>query len=188
MTPAPASIVTDRLVLRRWQPGDRAPFAAMNADPVVVRWFPRAMTREQSDAFVDRCETSFDREGVGPWALERRDTGEFIGFAGLLWQRFEAPFTPALEVGWRLAHAHWGPGFAPEAAAAALDDVFGRDVVAEVVSMTAVGNANSRRVMEKLGMTHDPADDFDHVNVPPGHDLVRHVLYRLRREDWLARR
>ncbi|MHA3703168.1 GNAT family N-acetyltransferase [Jatrophihabitans sp. YIM 134969] len=182
--PAPEQLTTDRLLLRRWRPSDLEPLAALNADPEVMRWFPSPLDREQSDAWVAARVPATFEEGAGLWALERRDTGAFIGFAGCAWQRFDAPFTPALEVGWRLAREHWGVGFAPEAAAAALDDVVARGVADEVVSLTAVGNVNSRRVMTKLGMTHDPADDFDHPNVPADSPLRRHVLYRLRAQDW----
>ena len=188
MTPAPEQLVTDRLLLRRWRDDDLEPFAAMNADPEVMRWFPSTMTRESSDAWVrDRAVQTFD-EGGGLWALERRDTAAFVGFTGCLWQRYDASFTPALEVGWRLVREHWGLGFAPEAAAASLDDVFGRGVVDEVVSTTTVRNVNSRRVMTKLGMTHDPADDFDHPNVDVDSPVRPHVLYRLRAADWRAGR
>lgn len=184
MTAGPSELLTPRLLLRRWRTSDLAPFAALNADPEVMRWFPSTMTRAASDAFVtERIEPAF-AEGVGLWALERRDTAEFIGFAGCIWQRYEAAFTPALEVGWRLARAHWGQGFAPEAASAALDDVFARGVVTDVVSTTVVGNANSRRVMTKLGLTHDPAEDFDHPNLPADSPIRRHVLYRLSAADW----
>lgn len=187
MNAAPEQLDTPRLVLRRWRASDLEPFAALNADPEVMRWFVSTLTRERSDAFVaERVEGSF-AEGAGLWALERRDTGGFIGFAGCMWQRYDAPFTPALEVGWRLARAHWGHGYAPEAAAAALDDVFGRRVVPDVVSTTTVGNAPSRRVMAKLGMTRDPAEDYDHPNVPRDVPVRRHVLYRLTAQEWHGR-
>lgn len=185
---APERLASQRLTLRRWQASDRDPFAAMNADPEVMRWFPSTLTRERSDAFVsDRAEQTF-AEGTGLWALERLDTAEFIGFAGCLWQRYAAPFTPAVEVGWRLARAHWGRGFAPEAAAAALDDLFAREVVEGVVSTTVVGNVNSRRVMTKLGMTHDPADDFEHPHIEVGSPVRPHVLHRLTATDWRRNR
>jgi ribosomal-protein-alanine N-acetyltransferase len=173
-------LLTERLRLRRWRPEDRAPFAALNADPEVMRYFPAPLTQEQSDAFVDRIEAAFDEHGYGLWAVEVLDSAPFIGFIGLAWQRFEAPFTPALEVGWRLAREHWGRGYAPEGARAALTVAFGTASVGEVVSMTAFVNEPSRRVMEKLGMTRDAADDFDHPNVPAG-PLRHHVLYRIAR-------
>ncbi|MFF5207697.1 GNAT family N-acetyltransferase [Streptosporangium sp. NPDC000396] len=175
---------TERLVMRRWREADREPFAALNADPEVMRHFPAPLTRQQSDAMVDRIESAFDEHGHGLWALEVRATREFIGFTGLAWQTFEARFTPALEVGWRLARAAWGHGYAGEAARAALDHGFGAAGQAEIVSMTAVTNLRSRRVMERLGLTRDPADDFDHPRVPEGSPLRPHVLYRISRDAW----
>ncbi|MEV8634215.1 GNAT family N-acetyltransferase [Streptosporangium sp. NPDC051023] len=179
---------TERLILRRWRQDDRGPFAALNADPEVMEHFPAVLDRGRSDAMVDRIESAFGEHGYGLWALELRATGEFIGFAGLAWQTFEARFTPALEIGWRLARQAWGHGYASEAAAAALDhgfDVAGRQ---EIVSLTAVGNRRSRAVMERLGMTRDPADDFEHPLVPEGHPLRAHVLYRVGRDAWRRRR
>ncbi len=124
LTPA-ATLTTDRLLLRRWRDADRPPFAALNADAEVMRYFPAPLGRAASDAFVDRIEQGFDEHGYGLWALEVRATGEFIGFTGLALQTFDAPFTPAVEVGWRLARSAWGHGYATEAARAALDDGFG---------------------------------------------------------------
>jgi ribosomal-protein-alanine N-acetyltransferase len=180
----PLELRTDRLVLRRWQDEDRDPFAALNADPRVMEHFPSLLSRAESDEMVDRIEAHFEAHGWGLWAAEVIESGAFIGFIGLWAPRFEAHFTPAVEVGWRLAHEHWGHGYAPEGARAAIADGFERLGLDEIVSMTSVGNDRSRRVMEKLGLTRDPADDFDHPSMPPGHRLVRHVLYRLRREDW----
>ncbi|MEV0592570.1 GNAT family N-acetyltransferase [Nonomuraea cavernae] len=169
---------TERLIMRRWRDDDRAPFAAMNADPEVMEHFPATMTRAQSDAFVDRIEQRFDELGYGLWALEVRATGEFIGFTGLALQTFEAPFNPSVEVGWRLTRHAWGHGYAIEAARRAVRHGFDAGLD-EIVSMTAVGNLRSRAVMERLGMTRDPADDFEHPHVPPDGPLQPHVLYRL---------
>jgi RimJ/RimL family protein N-acetyltransferase len=171
---------TERLILRRWREDDRLPFAAMNADPDVMRHFPSVMTKEQSDALVDRIEQGFDEHGYGLWALEVRDSGEFIGFTGLILQTFEAHFTPAVEIGWRLARPAWGHGYAIEAARKALAYGFGEAGLDEIVSMTTVGNERSRSVMERLGMTRDPADDFEHVRIPEGSPIRPHVLYRIR--------
>jgi ribosomal-protein-alanine N-acetyltransferase len=171
---------TDRLTLRRWRPEDRAPFASMNADVRVMEHFPAALERATSDALVDRIEHSFDERGYGLWALERRSDGAFLGFTGLLDVGFEVPFAPALEVGWRLDAAAWGQGYATEAARASLAHAFDEVGVDEVVSFTAVVNERSQRVMQRLGMSHDPADDFDHPLIEPGHRLNRHVLYRVR--------
>jgi ribosomal-protein-alanine N-acetyltransferase len=178
---------TERLRLRAWRDDDLVPFAAMNADPEVMAWFPAPLTREESDAFVvERIVPSFAARGFGLWAVERTDLGEFIGFTGLVEQTFDAPFSPAVEVGWRLARSAWGQGFATEAAEAGLAFGFEQVGLTEVVSMTVPGNVRSRAVMERLGMTHDPVDDFDHPRVPAGSPLVRHVLYRLPRERWVS--
>lgn len=180
-------IVTARLVLRRWAHADREPFAAMNADQHVMAHFPAPLTRAESDALVDRIEEQFDAYGYGLWALERRDDGAFLGFTGLAPVRPDLPFAPALEVGWRLAPSAWGHGYATEAAREALRVGFEGSGLAEIVSMTAVVNAPSRRVMERLGMRRDSADDFEHPSVPEGSPLRPHVLYRLRREEWPQR-
>jgi ribosomal-protein-alanine N-acetyltransferase len=175
---------TQRLLMRRWQPADRAPFAAMNADPEVMAHFPNLLDRAASDAFVDRVEAGFAEHGFGLWALQRLETAEFIGFTGLNVVRFAEHFTPAVEVGWRLCRAAWGQGLATEAGRQALAVGFGDHGLAEIVSFTATGNAASRAVMHRLGMTRDSAGDFDHPSVPAGHRLRRHVLYRLSRSDW----
>jgi RimJ/RimL family protein N-acetyltransferase len=172
---------TERLVLRRWTEDDREPFAALNADPEVMRFFPRTLSRAESDAMVDRIERHFDEHGYGLWAVAVPESGVFIGFVGLAWQRIDAPFAPALEVGWRLARHAWGKGYATEAAIAARDFAFGTAGMDEIVSMTTVTNTPSQAVMRRIGMTRDPADDFLHPNVAPGHALAPHVLYRLRR-------
>lgn len=181
MSPTPTELCTDRLLLRRWRPEDREPFAALNADPAVMEHFVACPTRAESDDLVDRIEDTFDREGYGLWAVEVVADGSFAGFVGLWPATFDAAFTPAVEVGWRLARHAWGSGYATEAAQAALRDGFERLGLDEIVSFTTVGNVRSRRVMEKIGMTHDPADDFDHEAVPVDHPLRRHVLYRLAR-------
>lgn len=176
---------TERLLLRRWTDADRAPFAALNGDPRVMAHFPAVLDAAASDALVERIEQGFERNGFGLWAVERCDNGEFIGFVGLSRPSFTAHFTspedPAVEVGWRLAADAWGHGYASEAAAAALAFGFEHLALDEIVSFTAEGNLASRRVMERIGMTHAPADDFDHPALPAGDRLSRHVLYRARR-------
>jgi ribosomal-protein-alanine N-acetyltransferase len=171
-------LTTPRLILRRWRDEDRAPFAALNADPKVMEHFVAPLNREQSDDMVDRIEAHFDAHGWGLWAVEVKETLAFIGFTGLWTPNWQPEL---VEVGWRLAHEAWGRGYATEAARAALDDGFGRLQLHEIVSFTSVDNIRSQRVMQKIGMTRDPADDFDHPNVPEGHRLQRHVLYRIRR-------
>jgi ribosomal-protein-alanine N-acetyltransferase len=164
--------------MRRWRTSDREPFAALNADPEVMRYFAATMTREQSDAFVDNIEAAFDERGWGLWALEA--DGTFIGYTGLQPVDFEAEFTPAVEIGWRLARDAWGHGFASEAAGAAAAFAFAELELDEIVSFTTAANARSRAVMERIGMTQDPAEDFDHPALPEGHEQRRHVLYRRR--------
>jgi RimJ/RimL family protein N-acetyltransferase len=182
-TPA-GTMRTERLLMRRWLPGDRAPFAALNADPQVMAHFPTPLDRAASDAFADKIEAGFEANGFGLWVLERLDTAEFVGFTGLSVPKFSAPFTPAVEVGWRLCRAAWGRGFATEAGRQAVAVGFGGYGLAEIVSFTATGNAASQAVMRRLGMRRDPAGDFDHPALPAGHPLRRHVLYRLGRPDW----
>jgi RimJ/RimL family protein N-acetyltransferase len=159
-------IETPRLILRPWRESDRDPFARMNADPRVMEFFPACLSRAESD-------TLFDRARLCVLAAELRETGEFIGFIGLSSPTFEAHFTPCVEIGWRLAAEHWNRGLATEGARAVLATASG-----PIVSFTSVQNVRSRRVMEKIGLTHDPADDFDHPSIPAGHPLRRHVLYR----------
>lgn len=144
---------TERLILRRWTDTDRAPFAALNADAEVMRYFRGPLDQTASDAFVDRIEADFDNLGYGLWAVQVRSTGKFIGCTGLLRQTFEAHFTPAVEVGWRLARSAWGYGYASEAARAALTFGFTAAGVDEIVSMTTRANERSRAVMRKIGMT-----------------------------------
>jgi RimJ/RimL family protein N-acetyltransferase len=177
-------LTTDRLLLRQWRDSDREPFAALNADPAVMEHFPALQTREQSDALIDRNIPDLDDRGWGLWALEVKDTGEFIGFTGLNVPTFEAPFLPGVEIGWRLAKGAWGNGYATEAARAALAYGFGPIGLDEIVSFTATTNLPSQRVMQRIGMVHDEAGDFDHPRVEEGHRLRRHVLYRINRAQW----
>ena len=158
----------------------------MGADPEVMEHFPSLLDRAESDALVDRASAGWIANGFGLWALELRADGQFVGFAGLSRPSWEAHFTPAVEVGWRLARGAWGHGYATEAATAAL--AFGFETVGldEIVSYTVPANVRSRAVMERLGMTRDSADDFDHPRLPAGSPLRRHVLYRLARAAWRA--
>ncbi len=179
---------TARLVIRPWRDEDLAPFAAMNADPEVMRFFPSVLSREESDAVAARVRGAMAERGFGLWAVEVPDERRFIGFVGLMVPRFEAHFTPAVEIGWRIARAYWNRGYATEAAAEALRIGFEEVGLEEIVSMTVEANRPSWRVMQKLGMTRDPNDDFDNPNIPEGHPLRRHILYRLRRDAWAERR
>ncbi len=175
---------TDRLLLRGWRDQDREPFAALNADPVVMEHFTAPMPRADSDAFVGFMRQRWAEYGYGLWAAERLDTGAFIGFVGLNLATFEAPFTPAVEVGWRLAREHWGHGFATEGGRASLAYAFDAVGVTEVVSFTAVGNERSWRVMDRLGLQR--SGTFDHPRVPDGHRVRPHVLYRIDAARWRA--
>ncbi|HEX4865697.1 MAG TPA: GNAT family N-acetyltransferase [Acidimicrobiales bacterium] len=181
-------IESARLVLRGWTLADLEPFAAMNADPQVMEHFPSTLSHQQSDELVDWIVADFERDGFGLWALEVRETAEFIGFTGLSVPSFEALFTPAVEIGWRLAKSAWGNGFATEAATAALDFGFNQTRLSEVVSFTSVTNLRSQAVMHRLGMTRNSADDFEHPNIQIGHRLRPHVLYRMSRELWTLQR
>ena len=171
---------TPRLILRQWRPEDRQPFADMNADARVMEFFPSVSTREESDAAVDMIQETIDTRGFGFWAVEIPGVTSFAGFIGLTNPRFDAHFTPCVEMGWRLAPDYWNRGYATEGARAALEFGFGDLALREIVAFTVPTNVRSRRVMEKLGMTYDPADDFDHPRIAAGHPLCRHVLYRIR--------
>jgi ribosomal-protein-alanine N-acetyltransferase len=171
-------ILTERLRLRLWVAADREPFAALNADPLVMEHFLAPLSRADSDGLADRIEAKFQAQGFGFWAVEVQGVASFAGFIGISVPSFETHFTPCVEIGWRLAREHWGQGYATEGAAAALRHGFDTLRLAEIVAFTAPGNSRSRRVMEKLGMQLDPVGDFDHPLIPAGHPLSRHVLYR----------
>ncbi|EXJ16727.1 GNAT family N-acetyltransferase [Imhoffiella purpurea] len=181
----PIEFETPRLRLRQWQPKDRAPFAAVNADPRVMEFFPSSLDRSESDAIADRCEALIAERGWGFWATEIKGSGEFIGFVGLHVPIPELPFSPCVEIGWRLAHAYWGQGFATEAAQGALQVGFEGIGLSEIVSFTAARNRRSRNVMERLGMVEESAT-FEHPAVPAESLVREHCLYRLSRERWRA--
>lgn len=171
-------IETPRLRLRPWVAADREPFALLNADAHVMEYFPSPLTRGESDALSDRIQAHIETHGWGLWAVEVRGVASFAGYIGLCTPRFEAPFAPCVEVGWRLARMFWGSGYASEGAAAALRFGFQTLDLSEIVSFTAAVNNRSIRVMERIGMRRDPADDFEHPDLPSGHRLRHHVLYR----------
>ena len=175
---------TERLVLRRWLDSDREPFARLNADPRVMEFFPQPLVPEQSNAFIEQIEADFQQRGFGLCAAELIDDHSFIGYIGLSVPKFTAHFTPCVEIGWRLSAEHWGRGLATEGAREMVWQAFQALGLQELVSFTVPANLRSRRVMEKLGMSHRPADDFDHPALPEGHPLRRHVLYRLRSATW----
>lgn len=168
---------TERLRLRQWLPADREPFAALNSDSRVMEFFPSFLTRAESDAMADRCQSLIEERGWGFWAAEYKATREFIGFVGLHTPSAELPFSPCVEVGWRLAFQHWGKGFATEAASEALRVGFQLLHLREIVSFTTLGNRRSRAVMERLGMWE--SGTFEHPHVPESSGLRQHCLYRL---------
>jgi RimJ/RimL family protein N-acetyltransferase len=176
---------TDRLILRHWQGSDRQPFSQINADPRVMEFLPRPLSLEESDAMMDRIEARFRQRGFGLCAVELRRDSSFIGFIGLSVPSFTAHFTPCVEIGWRLSASHWGHGLATEGARAVIRYAFEQLALDAVVSFTAATNIRSRRVMEKLRMIRDPAEDFDHPELPEEHPLRRHVLYRLRNSKFV---
>jgi RimJ/RimL family protein N-acetyltransferase len=185
-----ASIVveTARLRLRNWREADFEPFARLNADPRVMEFFPRPLERAESDALAARQRALIDARGHGLYAAEAKETGDLIGFIGVADVPFPAAFAPAVEIGWRLARDSWGNGYASEGAAAVVDDAFNRLGLEALVSFTTEWNLRSRRVMEKIGMVRDPDGDFLHPSVPSGHKLAPHVLYRIDRAAWEARK
>ncbi len=180
---------TKRLILRQWREDDLEPFAQLNADSRVREYFPGLLIRDESNASVKLMSDHIERCGWGFWAASLIQTGEFIGFIGLKDVYFKAPFnklTPAVEIGWRLAFNHWGKGYATEGALEALRYGYETLNQEQIVSFTTVANQRSRNVMEKIGMHHDPKDDFDHPKLPEDHPLRRHVLYRLEKSKWVT--
>jgi RimJ/RimL family protein N-acetyltransferase len=177
---------TERLLMRRWRADDLAPFADLNADPIVKEHFPETLSRAESDVLARRIEQGFDVQGYGLWALELPGEAPFIGFTGLMQVRPDVAFAPAVEVGWRLARPFWGRGLASEAARTALSFAFEELDLRQLVAYTHAGNLRSRRVMERLGMARDPADDFAHPALASEHRLSAHVVYRIGAERWRA--
>ena len=181
-------IETERLLLRPWREEDREPFYRLNSDARVMEFFPECLTRAQSDSLVERINEHFRKHGFGLFAAELREDQTFIGFVGLAVPSFEAHFTPCVEIGWRVAADYWGRGLATEGARAVVKYAFDELALDALVSFTVPGNIRSRRVMEKIGMTHNASEDFDHPNLPEGHPLRRHVLYRSRPGSRYARK
>jgi ribosomal-protein-alanine N-acetyltransferase len=175
-------LTTERLLLRRWRDADRLPFQRLNADPRVMEFMPGLLSPEASDELIVRVEEHFERHGFGPFAAEYRADGKFLGYVSLWVPNFDAHFMPAVEIGWRLNADYWGRGLATEGARVVAHHALTELGLDSLVSFTVPENLRSRRVMEKLGMTHDARDDFDHPRLPEGHRLRRHVLYRLKRQ------
>jgi len=182
--PRISKIETSRLILREWKDTDFDPFKKMGLDPRVMEDFPSLLSPERSEAMIKGMQTHFQEHGFTFWATELKSTGQFVGFIGLALVSFDAHFTPAVEIGWRLAYESWGQGYAPEGAIAALQAGFNQLKLSEIVSFTAVRNIKSQRVMQKIGMTHLESENFNHPRIPPTHPLCKHVLYRAKRETW----
>jgi RimJ/RimL family protein N-acetyltransferase len=179
-------IETQRLILRAFREDDFCPFSAINSDARVMDYLGEPLSRKESDALILRLTHGLREQGFGVWAVERKDVSgrPFIGFVGLSAVSFQAEFTPCVEIAWRLSSNHWNLGLATEGARAVLKEAFTTFQLAEVVSFTVRENLASRRVMEKIGMSRDPKEDFEHPKLPPGHRLRAHVLYRMSRECW----
>lgn len=175
---------TKRLQLRQWKAADRTAFAEMSADPEVMKYFPKTLSRAESNAVADRCEALIEERGWGFWAVQLLETAEFIGFIGLHIPRDDLPFAPCVEIGWRLARRYWGKGYATEGAAAALKAGFGQLHLEEIVSFAVVRNYPSRAVMERLNMTNT-FQTFEHPDVPEDSPLREHCLYRISRQRWV---
>lgn len=177
-------IETKRLILREWLPDDLKPFALLNQDSQVMEYYPRPLNEKESAAFIEKVSKEIQILGFGLFACALQENNQFIGYVGLSKPSFTAHFTPCVEIGWRLHHQYWGNGYATEAATLVLAKGFNEWDLTEVVSFTTAENWRSRRVMEKLGMTHNKADDFRHPNLPADHPLSLHVLYRITKQEF----
>jgi len=177
------TIETERLYLRQWQASDFAPFAEMNANPKVMAYFPKLLTTSMSNAIAKKCQSLIDDNGWGFWAVSLKETDTFIGMVGLNNAHADMPFSPAVEIAWRLHNDYWGQGYATEAARASLDFAFVELEIEEVVAFTAVINKRSQLVMERLGMTNTQ-EDFFHPMLESTHRLAEHVLYKITRHQW----
>jgi RimJ/RimL family protein N-acetyltransferase len=175
---------TERLLLRRWRGADHEPFAAINADPLVMEYYPAVLSRVRSDALIERFEAGFEEHGYGLWAVELPGERPLAGYVGLFSVEIDVAFAPAVELGWRLARECWGRGIASEAAGASIAFAFEELGLDELIAYTAVVNRRSRQLMERLGMTRDPAEDFRHPSREVNGRLAPHVLYRLAADDY----
>ncbi len=182
------TLSTKRLLLRPWKTSDFAPFAAMNQDPRVMRFFPKTLSREESDTLAEKLRLHLEQNPYGLWAVELFEEASFIGFVGIHKPVFEAAFMPCVEIGWRLAYPYWGKGYAKEAAIRALQYAFTTLAIPEIVSFASAINARSIGLMKRLGMQRNPEEDFLHPDTPKGHILSPHVLYRLSKKQFAKRR
>lgn len=174
-------ITTERLILRQWRRSDLEPWAAMNADPEVMRYFPATLSGEEAKAMIARAQAHIEEHGFGAWAMERRDDGAFLGFTGLMRLKDDNPLAPGVETGWRMARHAWGHGYASEAATASLKHGFEQLGLASIVAFTATTNLPSQAVMQRIGMARRADLDFDHPSLPKGHALERHVVWEATR-------
>lgn len=174
---------TERLLLRQWQLDDYPLFAKMNADPIVMEFYPELLNSDASNLMASKLESLIADRSWGLWAVELLDQSQFIGFVGLHEPHYDLPMTPCVEIGWRLSKDSWGKGYATEAAKAALDFAFQRLELEEVYSFTSVVNFKSEAVMKRLGMKN-LLKNFNHPIVPVGHNLSEHVLYKMTKEQW----
>lgn len=179
-------IETDRIILREWQENDLKPFTKLNADPLIMEYFPRVLEESGSKRLFKHFQEHFKKHGYGLYALENKTSHEFMGFVGLNKIEFDAPFTPATEIAWRLDYEYWGKGYATEAARAVLNHAFKTLKLDEIVAYCVYDNDRAIHVMEKLGMKRDPKGDFDYPKLPKGHPLGQHILYRLKKKDYAA--
>jgi RimJ/RimL family protein N-acetyltransferase len=180
-------IETDRLVLREWKEDDKKPFARINGDPMIMEFFPRRLTEDDSDRLVDRFQQHFEKHGFGFYAAELKKTGEFMGFAGLQNVEMDVPFKGAVEIAWRLDYEYWGKGYGTEAAEAVLDHAFTKLKLKEIVAYAVYDNSRALKLMEKLGMTRDSKGDFNYPNLPKDHPLGQFVLYRITKKQFESR-
>lgn len=175
---------TDRLIIRQWQESDITSLSKLNADKEALKYFPRTYTKQETIEFIEKMSDKISKQSYGFFALELRETKEFIGFTGLSNPSYKTPFTPCTEIGWRIHKQFWGKGYAPEAAKACLDYAFNELYLDEIVSFTASLNKPSMRVMEKIGMTRSIHEDFYHPLINKTDPLALHVLYRLKKENF----
>jgi [ribosomal protein S5]-alanine N-acetyltransferase len=176
---------TERLLLRRWIEADKAPFATMNRDPEVMRYFTKTLSAEESDSLVERIERSFRERGYGLWAAERKSDGRFLGFIGLNYTDFKSEFTPCVEIGWRLSQDAWGCGYATEGASRCLEHAFRALDIGVIYSFTSALNLRSEKVMKRIGL--EKAGEFEHPNIAASDPLCRHLLYRLTKEEYAGK-
>ncbi len=180
-----SNLETERLLLRQWREQDLPVFASLNSDPEVMEYFPNLLSREESDAMAQKCKALISERGWGFWAVELKNSGEFIGFVGLHKPKLTLPFSPCVEIGWRLLKKHWGNGYATEAAGESLRYAFETICLNEVVSFTTISNIRSRSVMNRLGLGNT-SQNFQHPDMQEKHPLSEHVLYKLTKSDWEA--